>query len=198
MLAYELARRLLARRLLVRRLILPFLLLNAAAAATASAGDVPRVSRSVLIATEKTMDGRLAQSAADNPFFLLGATRGIYLDGYGAVFTAEVNLVAVPPALQMFRPTFSPQEVAQHKQKKLARIPDLERNMRQAMVETAASLDMIPADQQIVLVAMLSKYAWEDLKGVPLQIMMQAPRGKLLEMRGNEAGLASVIRVTEN
>src|SRR5579871_4849935 len=115
----------------MRRTILPLFLLIAGAAATAFAGDAPRVSRSVLIETEKTLDSRLVRSAADNPFLLLGPTRGIYLDGYGAVFTAEVNLVSVPAAMQMFRPTFTPQEIGAHRQKKLERIPELKRSMRQ-------------------------------------------------------------------
>ena len=45
---------------------------------------------------EKSLDNRIARLWQDNPFVLLGPTRGVYLDGYGAVFTAEVNLVAGP------------------------------------------------------------------------------------------------------
>jgi len=51
----------------------------------------------------------------------LGPTRGVYLESYGAVFTAEVNLVAGPQiTIIMQSPT--KQSIAEHRQKKLARM----------------------------------------------------------------------------
>ena len=133
-----------------------------------------------------------------DPFVLLGPTRGIYLDGYGAVFTAEINLVSAPAALMMFRPQLTKEEIEQHRQKKIARLPQLKEAMRQALLDSAASLDGLPAEQQIVVVAMLSKYPWEDSTGLPLQIMMQATKRDLLDQRNNPTALDSVIRTTEN
>ncbi len=75
-------------------LAVPFLLLVVAASAIAS--DAPRVPRTTLAAAEKSLDNRFAGLWSDNPFVMLGPTRGVYLEGYGAVFTAEVNLVAGP------------------------------------------------------------------------------------------------------
>ena len=71
-------------------LAVPFLLLAVAASAIAS--DAPRVPRTTLAAAEKSLDNRFAGLWSDNPFIMLGPTRGVYLEGYGAVFTAEVNL----------------------------------------------------------------------------------------------------------
>jgi hypothetical protein len=158
----------------------------------------PHVTRSMLIDLEKSMDNRVVRISQDNPFVLLGPTRGIYLDGYGAVFTAEINLVSAPAALMMFRPQLTKEEIEQHRQLKISRVPQLKQAMRQAMIDSASSLDTIPPQEQIVVVAMLSKYPWENTMGIPQQIMMQASKKDLLEQRNNATALANVIHITEN
>jgi hypothetical protein len=81
---------------------------------------------------------------------MLGPTRGVYLEGYGAVFTAEVNLVA-GPQIGILTPSMTKQDYAQHRQKKLARIPELKKAMAKALADTAASPEMaaVPPDEQI-------------------------------------------------
>jgi hypothetical protein len=161
-------------------LAVPFLLLVVAASAIAS--DAPRVPRTTLAVAEKSLDDRFAALWSDNPFIMLGPTRGVYLEGYGTVFTAEVNLVA-GPQISILTPSMTKQSIAQHRQKKLARIPDLKKAMEKALADTAASPAMaaVPPDEQIVLVAFLSHFPWEDLSGVPSQIMMQGSKKKLME-----------------
>jgi len=183
------------------KLMQPFLLLAVFAASTVPAGAAnasPRVTRPMLVAMEKSLDSRVTRLSQDNPFVLLGPTRGIYLDGYGAVFTAEINLVSMPAAMMMFRPELTKEEIEQHRQKKLSRLPQLKEALRQALIDSAASLDTVPGEEQIVVVAMLSKYPWENMTGLPLQIMMQASKKSLLEQRGNPSALDSVIRTIEN
>jgi hypothetical protein len=183
------------------KLIRPFLLLAVFAASYVpanAANATPRVTRPMLVAMEKSMDSRVTRLSQDNPFVLLGPTRGIYLDGYGAVFTAEVNLVSSPAAMLMFRPQMTKEEIEQHRQKKLSRLPQLKEALRQALIDSAASLDTVPGEEQIVVVAMLSKYPWEDTTGLPQQIMMQASKKILLDQRNNPAALDSVIRTIEN
>jgi hypothetical protein len=171
---------------------------GAAPAGTPAGSPAPRVTRSMLIDQEKSLDNRVVRLSQDNPFVLLGPTRGIYLDGYGAVFTAEINLVSSPGAMMMFRGAMTKEEIEQHRQLKLARVPLLKQAIRQAMIDSAASLDPIPSQEQIVVVAMLSKYPWENVTGVPQQIMMQASKKDLLEQRNNATALNTVIRTTEN
>jgi hypothetical protein len=183
------------------KLMQPFLLLAAVAATyvpASAANASPRVTRPMLVAMEKSLDSRVTRLSQDNPFVLLGPTRGIYLDGYGAVFTAEINLVSMPAAMMMFRPELTKEEIEQHRQKKLSRLPQLKEALRQALLDSAASLDTVPGEEQIVVVAMLSKYPWENMTGLPQQIMMQASKKSLLEQRGNPFALDSVIRTIEN
>jgi hypothetical protein len=179
-----------------RPLILPFLLLAIAASTIAS--DAPRVSRDQLVAVEKSLDSRYAKLWDDTQIVVLGPTRGIYLEGYGAVMTSEVDVVAGPTLLFMRGP-LNKDEIEKFRQKKIGRVPDLRKAVRQALIDSAASLDNVPAEEQIVVVAMLSKYPWEDFKGLPHQIMMQAQKKKLLDaVRSGGAGMDEAIRVQEN
>jgi hypothetical protein len=178
-----------------RFLAVPFLLL--VAAVWAAAGDPPRVGRPMLAAMEKSLDDRITRLWDDNPFVLLGPTRGIYLEGFGAVFTAEINLATGPTMLM--QPKLPKEEIERHRQKKLERLPQLEKALRQALAASAASLDTVPGEEQIVIVAFLSRYPWEDATGLPLQITMQGQKKKLMEaQRAGGTGLEAAIRVTEN
>jgi hypothetical protein len=177
-------------------LAVPFLLLAVAASAIAS--DAPRVLRTTLAAAEKSLDNRFAGLWSDNPFIMLGPTRGVYLEGYGAVFTAEVNLVA-GPQIGILTPSMTKASIALHRQKKIERIPELKKAMAKALAETAASPEMaaVPPDEQIVLVAFLSHFPWEDISELPTQIMMQGTKKKLLEAqsKGGAALEASIQAV---
>ena len=88
-------------------------LLQLTANTLAAASETPRVSRAMLVASEKSLDDRVSRLWDDNPFVLLGPTRGIYLEGYGAVFTAEVNLV-LGPVFAMVQPLPVPEDVSRH------------------------------------------------------------------------------------
>jgi hypothetical protein len=185
----------------MKRLLLTSILFAGAAPIllrAATATDSPRVTRSTLITTEQSLDNRFKQLWNDNAYVLPGPTRGVYLEGYGAVFTAEVNLVAGPP-IHMFHPIATKEEVDAHHAKKLQRLPEFRRALQEALIATAASLDSVPDDGQIVLVAMLAKYPWEDLTGLPRQIMVQGQKKKLLDAkRAGNANLADAIRVVED
>ncbi len=65
------------------------LLLTAAFAI--SAADAPRVPRLTMIAVEKSLDDRLQRMWSENPTGLVGASRGVYLPGYGVVISAEAS-----------------------------------------------------------------------------------------------------------
>lgn len=146
---------------------------------------------------EKSFDRRLDLVGIDDPFVVLGPTRGIYLDGYGVVFTTELNLLATA-TLSPFRPAFTKDELLKIKQKKAERLIALKKNMREMLIAAAASLDNVPASEQVVLGVTLFYYNWEDSAGLPQQVVMKAPRKILLEaMHGANANLDSSIQITE-
>lgn len=181
----------------LQHLTKPFLLLVIAASAMAS--DAPRVPRNTLAATERKLDNSFTKLWSDNPFVVLGPTRGVYLEGYGAVFTAEVNLVA-GPVLGIMTPPMTKQDIAKHKQKKIARIPELKKALAKALADVAVSPEMatVPPDEQIVLVAFLSHFPWEDLDGLPAQIMMQGSKKQLMDAQHQGgAALESAIHAVQ-
>ena len=55
------------------------------------------------------------------------------------------------------------------------------------MINFAGALDMLPANEQIVLGVSLFNFRWEDASGLPSQIIMQATRQALLNAKGSAA-----------
>ena len=138
----------------------------------------PLVSREVMATVENSFDQRIIRFSADEPFDLLGTTRGIYLEGYGVVLTMEVNLL-ISPGITPFHPAYTAEEKAKVRQKKLLRLPALKQMMMDQLFSAASMLDMVPANEQIVLGVQLLYRSWEDSSGLPRQILMQAPRSAL-------------------
>ncbi|MGB9605570.1 MAG: hypothetical protein ACP5U2_09645 [Bryobacteraceae bacterium] len=159
--------------------------------------DRPRAIRAALSTLERVFDSRIERQAVEDPFMLLGTTRGVYLEGYGAVLTAEVNLVS-SPAVTPFRPTLSKEEIARLNAKKQQRLALLRQMMREMLLDAAGSLEAMPAGEQVVLAVSLFYYSWEDRTGLPGQILMQASKQQLLAVRARGAAAASdVITVKE-
>ncbi len=156
------------------------LLLSSCAAAAA---EPVRITRATFAAVEKAFDQTL-QRPIESPFYVLGGTRGIYVGGFGAVLTAEINLV-LGPTVSPFRPEMTKQEIAALKQRKLERVPYLKEIMRKMLVSFATALDSLPQDEQIVLGVSLFNFRWEDSAGLPTQILMQATRKALLTARAD-------------
>ena len=155
----------------------------------------PGFKRAALVAVEKSFDQRL-ERLADDPYILVGFTRGVYLDGYGAVFTAEVNL-ANGPARSPFHPAVTKEDIAKIRGMKFDRLPILRRHMREMLLDAATSLEEVPATEQIVVGVSLLYRADEDASGLPGQILMQGQRGKLIDAKLKRVSLDTVVKVRE-
>ena len=156
-----------------------------------SAAPHARITRAALSAIERTFDGRIARANAPDSFDLLGNTRGVYLDGYGAVFSTELNLI-VSPNLSPFHQSFTPIEKTRIHDRKLRQLPVLKEQMRGMLIASAASLENLPPGEQVVLAVSLFHYSWEDYSGLPSQIVMQAERQKLLSNATRESAIRAV------
>jgi hypothetical protein len=137
---------------------------------------VARIAQRTLNEVEKRFDERLATlfDATDH-LDLLGNMRGVYLSGYGAVFTAEVSLV-VAPALTPFRQKITKELADSVRQRKIQRLPMLKIAMKQMLQEMASTFSQAPLDQQMVLVIRFYYEPWEDLSGMPSQVLVHADR----------------------
>lgn len=168
------------------------LVLSAAAAS-------PRVTRKSLAELEKKFDGRILSYSIEDPFDLLGTTRGVYLEDYGVVFTVELNLVAAA-VVTPFRPAFTEEQIAKLRLKKLDRLTRLREMMRRMMVDSASSLKHLNGDQRVAVGVTLFRYSWENSTGLPAQILMEARLQNLRDFEAGKldaAGLDAAISVRE-
>lgn len=138
----------------------------------------PAVSRASLEAAEKAVNRRI-ETLFDDPSILLGFGRAVYLENYGTVVTAEVNL-AITGGFSPFRMTISDAEKAALRKKKLERMVLLRKAMKEMLVGSARALDTMPATEQVVVGISLLNRSFEDTSGLPAQIVMQAPKRTLL------------------
>lgn len=179
-----------------------FLMISSLAVLAVAAGavaDTPApVRRTVIRAAEHSLNDRLTRIFPDTPLSVTGQTRGVYIDGFGVVFTAEMSPVS--DGTSLMHAVLRPEEKTQVLAKKKARIPELEKGLKEALVETAASLDPVPLDDQVVLEVVIDRFLWEDGSGYPSELLVQAPRRKLIELKRAGNGAAEVdgaIKLTE-
>jgi len=159
-----------------------------AAAQEAPQAAPVRVGRGALAAVEKSIDTRFARAYTPEAFELLGPTRGVYLESYGAVFSTELNLI-VTPNVSPFRQSIGKAEIARIHERKVQRVAVLKEQMREILAGAAASLENLPPSEQVVVAVSLFHYSWEDYSGLPSQIVMQAERRKLLANATRETAI---------
>jgi hypothetical protein len=157
------------------------------------------VNRSLVGAVELSMNKRMESLFPGEQFLLLGHTHGLYLDGFGCVFTARINL-AEGPAPGPFLPQLpASARIALH-QKKVERLPVLRNAMREMLVSAAILMDPVPPSERMVLSVSLLYFPHENVTGLPTQIVMQADRRALLGFltsKSDKAALAAAIQVRE-
>lgn len=169
---------------MIRGLLLACVATVALAPAASAAQVSPQAAelRKQVAEIERSIDRRFRDLHDTQPMTLLGVARGVYLDGYGAVFTLEVNLYP-SAALSPFRQSYSEEEKRQLNMRKRQRLEDLESKARDILVEESAKLTGLPDGEKIALAVSLFHFAWEDLTGLPRQLVMAAARNVLAEAR---------------
>jgi hypothetical protein len=165
------------------------------AAASAWAAD-PAVTRAALAPVERQFDERFSQINLDDPFCLIGTTRALYIDGFGIVITAEINL-ASGPGISPFHPAITKQDVDRVHLSKMERLPKLRAVMREMLLTAAAALAHMPPAERVVLAVTLPSKSWEDTRGLPSQIAMQGQRKTLADARANPALEASAVQAKD-
>ena len=173
------------------------LLAGVLCAAGLTAAATARVSGNVLKIVETSLDDRIKSFWPDNPFSVIRLTRGLYLDGYGAVFTVDVSPVL--STTSMMHPTVTKDEVVKAHKVRIERVAQLKQVMPQAVADAAASLDPVPDNDQVTLVVYLQCHSWEDVSGTPAQLTFQGKKKALLDARrAGGAALTQAVLVTEN
>ena len=143
-------------------------------AAAAISLDQPHLSFDLILRLEKDFDDKMGNLGGKQPLDVVGPTRGVYLPGYGMVLTAEVDLIPTPGSL--FNRTPAAEDRAQIHARKLQQLPVLEQLMRNMMMSSAQKLDIMPENERVVLAVRLWYRQWEDVSGLPQQVVMSADR----------------------
>ena len=148
---------------------------------------------------ERSIDDRFEQAIDEAlPMALAGVTRGFYLEGFGVVFSLEVNVVPTPSISPFFRGYNEEQKRALNRRKK-ERLKLLEARAREILVREAAKVESLPADERLALAISLFYYNWEYISGLPFQLVVQAPKSVLLDHgagRLTDAELDRQVEVT--
>ncbi len=98
----------------------------------------PMVKRELLGGLEKGF----AQSLTASQMRILGYPSAIYIDGYGVVYTSEVNL-SFSPMVDPFQQTIPPQTKAKTQAAEQLQIPILRNEMRQLLLNASPPLRSI-------------------------------------------------------
>ncbi len=160
-----------------------------------------RFQRAAVLPVERSFDERIANYSLEEPMYVLGAARGVYLEGFGLLVSTEVDLMP-GAALTPFRPAFSKEEKARIRARKLERLPRLRELMRSMLVDAAGMVDTVPENEQVAVAVTLFHKSWEDTTGLPGQIVMQAPRKALIAFKTSNSPsrvkeLEAVLKVRE-
>ena len=144
--------------------------------------EVSPLSLQTLRGFEKEMDTRIgATGAVGNGGSgllcnVLSPTRGVYVAGMGAVFTAEVELATTPGGIGIFQ-TATPELKAKVRKDKLANVPLIEKALSDMVLTLVASPALKLAEtDQIVVAARLLYRPWEDSTNLPGQIVAHLDR----------------------
>jgi hypothetical protein len=161
--------------------------------------DPARIGRNALEKLEFHLDMFLVKGP--DPCEMMGNTRGVYLDGYGAVFTSLVALVPTPTP-SPFR-AFTQKDFNDIHERKIRQIPIMKEKIRSMLLMMAAdpSLEAVRPHEQIVSGVTFFYYKqWENMSGLPLQIVMEGEKQKLLDVQSGRvprSQLDSIIKVQE-
>ena len=161
--------------------------------------DKPRLSRASVAAMEQNLDKSLATLAPEDPISVIGLTQGAYITGYGVIFMSEVNL-APAAGITPFHQAITKDEVTRIHQKNVDRLPKLKQVMQAALLSSSAYLDGLGSDDQIAVAISLFHFNWENVSGLPSQIVMHGPKKTLLAVQSGRAErsiLSSTVIVEE-
>jgi hypothetical protein len=158
-----------------------------------------RVSRASIQAVEGSVDQTLKAPSSD-PYELFGLTRGTYLEGYGTLFTFEVDLISPGGFLTVgpFGSPLTPDQQAKLRDRKLKKLPELKETMRSLITNASSTLEGLPPNERIAMEAILLNIPGEkSSKEIPRRIFMSAQKQTLLDAKANHATPAELAAIVE-
>lgn len=159
-----------------------------AAQPAAPAGGPPPAE---IEAVQKACDQAIRGYSIDAPLDHLLPTHGVYVDGFGAVFVTDVNLISLPP-LWGFGGHIAPGEIKRIHDSKLKRLPAVRQLMTQMLFDASKTLVHLPPDESILLHFNFYSMELEDRTGLPKMMTIQGKKKDLLEAATGKLPAAEV------
>ena len=142
-----------------------------------AAGRVGGPARTELRDAEQRLDVSIQQRWVEDPQVLIGGSRAFYIDGFGVVITAEINLVT-GARISPFNQTMSPEVITRHHSRKLERLPQLKDLLSTTLQQAKGWFPQLRDDEHIALGVQMFRYKWEDASDMPSQILLQTLKRK--------------------
>jgi hypothetical protein len=143
-----------------------------------------------------TLEKGYASSLIASHMQIFDYPSGIYVEGYGVVFTTEINL-SYAEMVSPFHQTFSPEARASTHATEMNQLPLLRDGMRQMLLRSSVTLDTLGPSEHIAVGVKITHQPWEDKSGFPEQIVMQGEKSKLMDAKLGKVPADSVIKVQE-
>jgi hypothetical protein len=137
---------------------------------------------------ETVLETGIRQHFDTEHFLMMQVPRGAYLEGYGVVFTLEVNLYTMRYRNPFDASPYSEKEVAAARAAKLARMKELETLVRDLLRNNGMGLDFVPPDENVAVVVHLFNQA--EHRDLPSQLAVQTKKQWLQEAAGRKLSAA--------
>ena len=125
---------------------------------------------------EADVEQKLKNLGTTDPVDLLGACSGVYLNGYGMVFTVPMSLIAKPPLFGPFTGNYTPQKGEEVRQRKLRNLPIVTKAANEMLIQAAKALPELQPTDKIALAIRFFYLDYEDTNGLPKEIVVSADR----------------------
>jgi hypothetical protein len=128
---------------------------------------------------ESAFEQKVKDLDPNDPFDRLGACSGVYISGYGLVFTLPLSLVSAP-TFGPFTGGFTPQKADAIHKRKLAHLPLLKKAMSEMALQASKAFPTLPPTDKVVVAARLFYLDYEDKTGLPNQMVIAADHASAL------------------
>ncbi len=139
----------------------------------------PQFERAAVGSLEMQFEDSVKRLDVNDPIQLAGACTGVYVNGYGMVFTLPV-ILANTPAISPFHMKITPEEAASVHKHKLAHVPVLKKALNEMLLSAFKGLPKLPPADKVALGVRVFYQSWEDRTGLPALIVISADRASAL------------------
>ncbi len=176
------------------------ILLVALTLAAETPGSKSPVDFASIRRSEREIDSRIELFNTSAPMDVIGATRAVYVEGTGLLFSIEVSL-APAVGISPFFTNMPPGEVEKIHTSKLQRVPVLRELLLVMLAAMAKAHSDVPDTEEIVMGATLFYFPYENRDGLPAQMVVRARAGELRKIQvssdvNDAARVAPLAKVT--